>query len=85
MFPNIHRILYLLLVIPVTTAGLERANSAMKLVKTVLRSTMVQDLNRLLLMFVHKDIKLDYSDIIDAYSRTHPSRMLFLNALSTQD
>ena len=71
---------------PVTSAGVERANSVMKLVKTVLRSTKVQDrLNRLLLMFVHKDIKLDYSDIIDAYSRKHRRWMLFLNPLSTQD
>ena len=84
MFPNIHRVLYLLLLIPVTSAEMERANSAMKLVKSVLRSTMQQNrLNGLLLMYVRKDIRLDYDAIIDKYSTKHRRRMLFTNPLST--
>ena len=82
-FQNIHRVLYLLLLMPVTSAGVERANSAMKLVKSVLLSTKQQDrLNGLLLMYVHKDIHLDYDAIIDKYSTKHPRRMLFMNPLS---
>ena len=38
-------------------------------------------LNSLILMYVHKDIKLDYNDIIDVYARCNPRRMLFLNSL----
>ena len=58
---------------PVTSAGVETANSAMKLVKSVLRSTKQQNrLNGLLLMYDHKDIRLDYDAIIDKYSTKHP-------------
>ena len=85
VFPNIHRILYFLL-IPLASARVERANSAIKQVKSVLRSTMQQDrLNGFLVMYVHKDIpNLDCSAIIDKYSRKHPRRTLFLHPLSSR-
>ena len=38
-------------------------------------------LNGLLLLFVHKDIELDYTSIIAKYSSKHPRRMLLLNPL----
>ena len=38
-YPNIHRILRLLMVIPVTFANVERANSSLKYIKTELRSS----------------------------------------------
>ena len=83
MYPNIHRMLYILMIIPVTSAGVERANLALKLVKTVMRSTMEQDrFNGLILMYVHKDMALNYERVIDSYARKHPRRMLFLNPLS---
>lgn len=83
MYPNVHRIFHLLLVIPVTSAGVERANSALKHVKSVLRSTMGQDrLNGLILMYVHRGIHLNYDRVIDIYARRHPRRMLLLNPLS---
>ena len=53
--------------IPVISPGVDRGNSAIKLVKTVLRSPLQQArLSGHLLTFVHKGIKLDYSAIIDA-------------------
>ena len=77
-----------ILIIPVTTAaGAERANSALKLVKTVMRSTMQQDrLSCLILVFVlvHRDMKLNYENIIDNYARRHPRRVLSLNPFSFQ-
>ena len=59
-YPNIFRVLQLLLVDPVTAATVERGNSALKYVQTELRSTMGQNcLNALILLCVHKDIALD--------------------------
>ena len=59
----------------VTSAGVERAYSTLKLVKTVTRSTMHQDrLNALVLLHVHKDIKLDIKAIIDKNNRKQPAK-----------
>ncbi len=64
-YPNISTILHILSVTPVTLATTERANSALKFVKSDRRSVMGQDrLNSLLLLFVLKDIKLDYDSIV---------------------
>ena len=54
------------MVIPVTSATVERANSALKSVKTQLRSNMVEDsFNSLIFLYIHRDIFLDYDKIID--------------------
>ncbi|XP_072172497.1 52 kDa repressor of the inhibitor of the protein kinase-like [Diadema setosum] len=83
MFPNIHAVLYLLLLLPVTSAEVERAHSAFKLIKTKLRSAMGEDrLNGLMLLYQHSDIRLNYDEIVDMYARRHPRRMQFLNPLS---
>ena len=73
---------YVLLIIPVTSAGVECANSAIKLVKMAMWSAMHWDrLNGLLLMYVHRDIEVNYDWAIDSYAQKHPRRMLFLNPL----
>lgn len=83
LYPNIHTVLHHLLLSPVTSAGVERANSSLKFVKSVHRSTMTEGrLNALLLLFVHRDIPLDLDKIVDAYAAKHPRRMLFINPLS---
>ena len=82
LYPNIIVILRVLLTIPATSAGVERANSALKFVKNVYKSKMSEDrLNSLIIMYVHKDIKQDYNDIIDMHARRNPRRMLFINPL----
>ena len=43
MFPNIVKIIHLLLLTSVTSAGVERANSALKFVKNAFRSSMGED------------------------------------------
>ena len=36
-------------------------------------------LNALLLLLIHKDIALDYADIVDDYAKRNQRRMAFLN------
>ena len=71
------------MLIPVISAGVERANSALGYIKTVYRSSSMKEdcLNALILMFVHRDIELDCERIIDIYATGYPHRMLFLNPL----
>ena len=81
-FPNIAAIMRIVLLQPATSATVERANSALKRVKTDLRSTMDQDrLNALLLLHVHRDIKLDVNKVIDTFANRHPRRMMLLNPM----
>ena len=66
MFPNIVRIVSIILTTSATSASVKRANSALRLVKTDFRSTMSEGrFNPLLLLYVHSDIKLDYKKNID--------------------
>lgn len=81
-YPNIPMILRLLLMLPVSAATVERSHSSFKQVKTKLRSTTTEDrMNALLLLYIHKDIALDFSKIIDMYARAHPRRIKLLNPL----
>ena len=83
MYPNITTIIHILLLTSVTACSVERANSSLRFVKSCFRSTMNEDrFNALILLFVHKDIKLDIDDIINAYARKHPRRMTLLNPLA---
>ena len=86
MFPNICKILTLLLLTSVTASGVERANSALKFVKTAFRSTMGEDrINALVLMYMQRDVKLNYDNIINMYAQRHPRRMILFNPLSDPD
>ena len=74
------------LVAPVTTASVERSNSALGYVKTKLRSRMGQQrLNDLILLFVHKEIRLDVGAVIDRFARKKPRRMTLLNAMTDSE
>ena len=80
MFPNITKILNLLLLTSVTSSATERANSSFIFIKNVMRSTMGEDrLNALLLLYVHRDIKLNYDKIIDDYAQRNPRKMVLMN------
>ena len=84
MFPNIGLdiILNMLLLCPVTSAGVERANSSLRYIKNVYRSTMLEErLNALIVLFVHRGIDPDCDKMINMYATKHPIRMLFVNAL----
>lgn len=80
LFANIHRIITLLLLIPVSSATVERGNSAIKRIKSSQRSTMGQDrLNALTLLQIHRDIPLDYKKIVDIFINKNPRRMVSNN------
>ena len=40
-----------------------------------------QRLNALMLLYIHKDIQINYPKIIDIYANRYPRRMLFKNPL----
>ena len=83
MFPNITTTSFLLQLTSVTSVTTERANSALKFIKSSFQSAMIEDLmNALILMYVHKDISLDWEDILNSFARQNPRCMLFLNLLS---
>lgn len=82
LFPNVHAMIRLVLVTPITTATVERSNSSLRFVKTVYRNNMGEDrLNALLLLFVHKDIELNYEEVVDIFARRNSRRMLLINPL----
>ncbi|XP_064639798.1 52 kDa repressor of the inhibitor of the protein kinase-like [Lineus longissimus] len=82
LFPHIVTIFRIILTFSATSASVERTNSALSFVKNTYRSTMGEDrFNALVLLFVHRDIPLDYGEIINMYASRHPRRMLFANPL----
>ena len=85
MFSNIVRILSIILKTPATNARVERANSALHYAKTDFRSIMSEDRsNALLLLYAHRDIKLDYKKIIDMYAMCYRRRIVLKNPLTEQ-
>ncbi|KAH1064724.1 hypothetical protein J1N35_029711 [Gossypium stocksii] len=84
MYPLIDRLIRLILTLPVLTASSERAFSAMKIVKTRLRSKMKDDfLRSSLVMYIEKEIaeKFDVNEIIDDFSE--PPFLKFLGSAPT--
>ena len=83
IFPNIIRVLSILLTTAATSASVERANSALRHVKTDFRSMMGEErLNALLLVHIHRNIFLEYNKIIDMYASKYPRRMFLVNVFS---
>ncbi|CAG2195052.1 unnamed protein product [Mytilus edulis] len=83
LFPNITKVLNLLLLTSVTASSVERANFSLRFVKNSVRSSMSEDrFNALVLLFVHKDIDIDIQAVLDMFARKYPRRMLLLNPLA---
>ena len=60
MFPNIHTLLKITATQPVTSCECERSISKLRLLKSVIRTTMTEDsLNGLALLSVHRDLNLN--------------------------
>lgn len=79
IYPVLHVLLTIFATIPCSAATCERSFSALKRLKTWLRSTMKEErLNGLALLHVHNDIKLDLDAIIDRYAKTHKHRLEFI-------
>ena len=82
MFPNIKKVMSILLTTSATSASIERANSAVRFIKTDYRSTMSEDhLNALVFLYVHWDVKLDYNRIIQKSANKYPCRVLLIKLL----
>ncbi|XP_065064865.1 52 kDa repressor of the inhibitor of the protein kinase-like [Rhopilema esculentum] len=82
-FPNMYTVFQILATIPVTTCTCERSISALRRLKTYLRSTMKQErLNALALLHVHRDIRVSIDMIIDQFAQKHPRRMKLLDILN---
>ena len=80
MFPNIKKLMSILLTTSATSALVERANSALRFIKTDYRSTMPEDrFNAFALLYSHWDIKLDYNRIMQMYTNKYPLGLLLIN------
>ena len=80
MFPNIRSLLSIICTLPVTTCSAERSFSALKRIKTHLRSSMgTERLTGLALLHIHRDIPLQTSDIIDEFAWRHPRKLQLFN------
>lgn len=77
-FPNTIIAYRILLTIPVTVASAERSFSKLKLLKSYLRSTMLQErLNGLALIAVENDLleTIQYEDLVDEFASKSVRRM----------
>ena len=74
--PCIERLLVLLLTIPVTTCGCERSMSALRRLKTYLRSTMGDArLSSLATLHVHTDIDVPLDELVDRFLAARDRRI----------
>lgn len=77
LFPNIYKVLLILITMPVSTASAERSFSAMKRIKSYLRATMGQErFSGLALMHVHKTFNFDYDEAIRTFIDAKKRRMI---------
>ena len=75
-FPNIVVAFQVLATLPVTSCNCERSISALRRLKTYLRSTMKKErLKNLTLLHVHHNIPIDIEKITETFARKHPRRM----------
>ena len=85
-YPNVTTILNILAVVPATTCTCERSISALRRLKTWLRSTMSNErLTGLALMHVHRHMNFDVDKIIDNFAPAYPRRMRLLNVVSSDE
>ena len=81
-YANIRILLQILCTLPVTSCSCERSFSALKRIKTSLRSSMGNErLTALTLLHVHRDIEIDVPQVIDEFARRYPRRMKLSNIL----
>ena len=68
--------LKIICVIPVTTCTAERTFSSLRWTKTYLRSTIEEDrLNGLMLLNIHKDIKITPEEVVEEFSKKHTIKL----------
>ena len=80
-FPNIYIALRIILTVPVTVASGERSFSALKLIKSYLRSRMGPSrLNGLAIMTIEHELArtINFEDLIDTFAKAKARKKLFL-------
>ena len=78
LYPNIHFLLVFLATLPVTTSSAERSFSALKRIKSYCRSTMTEKrLNGLAAAFIHKDVPINPTKILECYVQKNKRRFDF--------
>lgn len=81
VFPQVLTLLRLLFVIPATSATSERSFSALRLVKTYLRSTMKQErLNNLMIIHIHRDREINIMEAISEFVARNSERIKLFGA-----
>ena len=76
--------LHLLLLTPVTlTASVEKADSALKFVKSDGSNRMGEErLNALILRFMHNDMSIEVEKVVNIFVRRKPRRLLLADSMS---
>ena len=83
LYPNIHTILAISCVFPVTSCECERSISTLGLVKSKLRSAMGQErLSALCLLSIHRKIPMNIPQVVLDFARKHPRKMALPNILT---
>ena len=78
-FPNINKVLQILCTLVVSVASAERSFSALRRLKTWLRTAMTQNrLSGLAIMHIHRKIKVSISAIIDRFAKSKKRRLDFV-------
>lgn len=76
LYPNIRELLKVLITLPVSVATAERSFSSLKLVKSWLRTRMVEErLNGLCLLYIHRDIPVDVDKVLERFVKGGKRRM----------
>ena len=83
MYPNIRVLVSIPCTFPVTSCSAERSSSAVKRIKTALRSSVgTARLTGLALLHLHRDIPLEISKVIDEFARRDPRRLQMTDILA---
>lgn len=76
LFPNMYILMKILCTLPVTSCECERSISALRQLKSYMRTTMKEDrLNGLALLHVHNDLEINIERVIDIFAQKHPRRL----------
>ena len=75
-FPQVTRLVHLLLVIPATSATAERSFSSLRKIKTYLPTTMKQErLNHLMMIYIHQDRKINIKQTMSEFISCNKERI----------
>ena len=75
-FPNIHRLLLIACILPISSAEAERSFSLIKRIKTCTRSTMSEErFSDLVVIAMHYSKRFEVDEICEAFVKAHPRKL----------